>query len=152
MRERRRRADENCWNTADIDGRIGIGHNDAHVFSMKYLAALLLALVTAGPAAAETHMPRRSIIVAMAQHFVQDRFMLGDMGHYHIEFDISYLIPQPQPDYWAVVGGFISDQNDINSYVAAVRLVCPEWAKVKCWRLEKLAINGEVVIDLGEPL
>ncbi len=82
---------------------------------MKYLAALLLALVTAGPAAAETHMPRLSIIVAMAQHFVQDRYMLGDMGNYHIEFDISYLIPQPEPDYWAVVGGFISDQNDIKS-------------------------------------
>ena len=119
---------------------------------MKYLAALLLALVTAGPAAAKTHTPHPSMIVSMAQHFVQNRLMLGDMGHYHIEFDVAYLMPQPQPDYWAVVGGYISDQNDINSYVAAVRLVCPEWAEVECWRLEKLAINGEIVIDLGQAL
>ena len=119
---------------------------------MKYLAAIALALLPAGPAAAQTDAPPRSVIVSIAQHLVQEQFMLGSLGHYHIEFDITYLYPQPQPDYWAVVGGFVSDQNIPNSYVAAVRLVCPDFAKVACWRLEKLAINETIVRDRGEPL
>ena len=88
----------------------------------------------------------------MAQHFVQEQYMFGSLGYYHIEFDISYLHPQPQPDYWAVVGGFMSDQNTPNTYVAAVRLICSDFAKVKCWRLEKLAINGKMILDRGQPL
>ncbi len=119
---------------------------------MKYLAASLLALLCAGPAAAQTDTPLRATIVSMAQHLVQEQYMLGPLGHYHIEFDVAYLHPQPQPNYWAVVGGFVSDQRVPNSYVAAVRLVCPETAKVACWRLEKLAINQEIVLDRGEPL
>jgi hypothetical protein len=92
------------------------------------------------------------MVVAMAQHLVQEEFMFGDLGHYHVEFDIAYLHPQPEPDYWAVVGGFMSEQSTPNDYVAAVRLVCPDFEKVTCWRLEKLAINGAVVVDRGEPL
>jgi hypothetical protein len=119
---------------------------------MKYLAAVLCALLAVGPATAETLAPSRSTIVAMAQHFVQERFMFGPLGHYHIEFDVSYLHPQPEPGYWAVVGGFVSDQNKLNSYVAAMRIICPQFADVACWRLEKLAINGAIVLDLGKPL
>ncbi len=120
---------------------------------MKYLAAFFLALLAAGLAAAETHTPSRAMIVSMAQHLVQEQYMFGFLvGHYHIEFDVAYLYPQPQPDYWAVVGGFVSDQNIPNTYVAAVRLICPEAAKVECWRLEKLAINQAIVLDRGEPL
>ncbi len=119
---------------------------------MTYAAAFLLALLCAGPAMAQTDTPSRGTIVSMAQHFVQEQFMHGSMGHYHIEFDVAYLHPQPQPDYWAVVGGFVSDQNVPNTFVAAVRLVCPDSVKVKCWRLEKLAINQEIVLDRGEPL
>ncbi len=119
---------------------------------MKYSAAFLLALLCAGPAMAESHTPSRATIVSMAQHLVQEQFMLGSLGHYHIEFDVAYLHPQPEPGYWAVVGGFVSDQNVLNTFVAALRLVCPDSVKVKCWRLEKLAINQEIVLDRGEPL
>jgi hypothetical protein len=119
---------------------------------MKYLAAFLLALLCAGPAAAQTDTPSRATVVSMAQHLVQEQYMFGSLGHYHIEFDVAYLHPQPDPNYWAVVGGFVSDQNVRNIYVAAVRLVCPDSVKVECWRLEKLAINREVVLDRGEPL
>jgi hypothetical protein len=119
---------------------------------MKYLAAFLLAFLAAGVATAETAAPSRATIVSMAQHLVQEQFMHGDLGHYHIEFDVAQLHPQPQPNYWAVVGGFVSDQNKANVYVAAVRLICPDSDKVECWRLEKLAINRKIVLDLGEPL
>ncbi len=119
---------------------------------MKYVAAFLLAFLSASTATAETDAPLRSMVIAMAQHFVQEKYMFGSLGHYHIEFDISYLHPQPQPDYWAVVGGFISDQNTPNTFVAAVRLICSDFAKVECWRLEKLAINGKIILDRGQPI
>ena len=119
---------------------------------MKYLVAFLLALLPAGQALADSHTPSRATIVSMAQHLVQEQYMLGPLGHYHIEFDVAYLHPQPQANYWAVVGGFVSDQRVPNTYVAAVRLVCPETAKVACWRLEKLAINQKIILDRGEPL
>jgi hypothetical protein len=119
---------------------------------MRFLATVLFVLLSAGPAAAESNTPLRSMIVSMAQHFVQEEAMFGTLGHYHIEFDVAYLHPQPEPDYWAVVGGFVSEQSTPNSYVAALRLVCPDFDKVACWRLEKLAINGTIVLDRGEPL
>ena len=119
---------------------------------MKYWATFLCALLYAGPATADSITPSRSMIVSIAQHFVQEQFMFGSLGHYHIEFDVAYLHPQPDPDYWAVTGGFVSDQNTPNSYVAAVRLICPDSAKIECWQLEKLAINGSIVLDLGKPL
>ena len=126
--------------------------SDGPDFPMKYLVAVLLVLLSAGPATAETDPPPRSTIVGMAQHLVQEQYMFGSLGHYHIEFDVAYLHPQPEPGYWAVVGGFVSDQNVPNTYVAAVRLVCPDVAAVACWRLEKLAVNGEIALDRGEPL
>ena len=119
---------------------------------MKYAAAFLLAFLSAGPAIAETDSPIAQMVVGMAQHFVQEKFMFGPLGHYHIEFDVAYLHPQPQPNYWAVVGGFVSDQNTPNTFVAAVRLICPDFAKVECWRLEKLAINGKIILDWSPPL
>ncbi len=116
-------------------------------------AAFILALLPASLVTAETNAPLHSTAVAMAQHFVQEKFMFDpSLGHYHIEFDVAYLHPQPQPDYWAVVGGFVSDQNTPNSYVAAVRLICFDFVKVECWRLEKLAINGNIIFDWSNPL
>jgi|TARA_B100000315_G_C14463481_1_gene534863 hypothetical protein len=122
---------------------------------MKYIAAFLLAFLFAGltagqfagPATAETQAPLKSMIIAMAQHFVQEKYMFSSLGHYHIEFDMAYLHPQPQPNYWAVIGSFISDQNDRNTYVVAIRLICPDFNEVECWRLEKLAINQTIIVD-----
>ena len=121
---------------------------------MKYLVAFLLALLPAGPATAETHTPASAMAVSMAQHFRQLQCMFGAMGdvHHHIEFAVAYVVPQPEPNFWAVVGGFLSDETTPNSYVAAVRLICPDHAEVDCWRLEKLAINRKIVIDLGQPI
>ncbi len=48
---------------------------------------------------------------ATVQYFVQEDFMHNSTGHYHIDVVIAYMHPQPQPDFWAVVGGFVSDQN-----------------------------------------
>ena len=119
---------------------------------MKHLVAVLAVLLSATLAAAQSDAPPRSLVVSIAQHFVQEQAMFGNLGHYHIEFDVAYLHPQPEPGYWAVVGGFMSEQSTPNSYVAAVRLVCPDFEEVTCWRLEKLAVNDTMVIDRGEPL
>lgn len=83
----------------------------------------------------------------MAQHFVQDRLMSSDTEHYHIEFDRAFVHSQPRRTLWVVVGGYVSDQNDFNSFTAAVVLDCPDFENVKCWSLEKLSINGRIVLD-----
>ena len=119
---------------------------------MKWVAAFLLTFLTSGQAVAETSAALKSMVLSMAQHFVQEEYMTGGLGHYHIEFDVAYLHPQPEPNYWAVIGGFISDQSTENIYVVAVRLICADFEALECWRLEKLAINGEIILDRGEPL
>jgi hypothetical protein len=84
----------------------------------------------------------------MAQHFVQDRLMTTSAAeHYHIEFDNSFVYAQPRETLWVVVGGYVSDQTTFNSFTAAVLLDCPAFEKIKCWSLEKLSINGEIVLD-----
>ena len=94
------------------------------------------------------------MVVSMAQHFVQEQFTYGSISgyHYFFQFDVAQVVPQPELNYWAVVGGFVTDQSTPNSYVAALRLICPDRAKVERWRLEKLAINRKIVVDLGLPL
>ena len=119
---------------------------------MKGPAALLISVLAVAPLAAEPGAPPRRIIVDMARHFVQERFMHGGTGHYHIEFDTAELHPQPEQNFWAVVGGFVSRQTERNIFVAAVRLVCADYEKVACWSLEKLAINRTIVLDRGKPL
>jgi len=113
---------------------------------MKRLVILFTALWLTTPALAEP--PPDPMIVAMAQHFVQDRLMLaGGNEHYHIEFDRTFLYSQPRKTLWVVVGGYVSDQNTFNSFTAAVTLDCQDFNKVECWSLEKLSINGRIVLD-----
>jgi len=101
-------------------------------------------VLTAAPAAAE---PPLAYVVAMAQHFVQDRLMASATEHYHIEFDQTFVHSRPREMLWVVVGGYVSDQNNFNSFTAAVLLDCPEFEKISCWSLEKLSINGKIVLD-----
>lgn len=102
----------------------------------------------AEPLPAPMSPPADPMIVAMAQHFVQDRLMLSNgTEHYHIEFDRAFLYSQPRKTLWVVVGGYVSDQNIPNSFTAAVTLDCPDHSKVSCWSLEKLSINGKIVLD-----
>ena len=104
-----------------------------------------LAALVAASAAAQPPLP---YIVAMAQHFVQDRLMSSsETEHYHIEFDKAFVHSQPRETLWVVVGGYVSDQNKFNSFTAAIVLDCADFDKVECWSLEKLSINGQIVLD-----
>ena len=107
--------------------------------------AALMGLAPLLAAAAEP--PPIPYIVAMAQHFVQNRLMSSTKEHYHIEFDTARLYSQPHQTLWVVVGGFVSDQTKFNSFTAAIVLECPEFEKIECWSLEKLSINGKIVLD-----
>ncbi len=107
------------------------------------------AALAAAPAAAEPPVSRSPLpyVVAMAQHFVQDRLMTSSTKeHYHIEFDQAFVYSQPRGTLWVVVGGYVFDQNDFNSFTAAVLLDCSAFEKVTCWSLEKLSINGWIVL------
>lgn len=120
---------------------------------MRLPAAVLLVLPVAAAAQAADGRPPERIIVGMAQHLVQEHFMHSDAaGHYHIEFDLAQLHPQPQPNYWLVIGGFVSDQRIPNGYGAAIRLICDDFNKTECWELDKLVINGSIILDKGKPL
>ena len=118
----------------------------------KTSAVAVFALAVTCAAASAAAEPPRSTIVSMAQHFVQDYYMQRGPGHYHIEFDLAYLHPQPEPGFWAVVGGFMSGQSTPNEYVVAIRQICEDYATLDCWRMEKLAINRQIILNLGEPL
>lgn len=113
---------------------------------MKRLGILFGTLCIGTTAIADS--PPNPMIVAMAQHFVQDRLMHTKTGeHYHIEFDNAFLYSQPRKTLWVVVGGYMSDQSIPNSFTAAVHLDCREFNDTKCWSLEKLSINGKIVLD-----
>ncbi len=128
------------------------GRAVCHDFRMNILMAVLIWFVPADWVIAQIDMPPQSTVVAMAQHFVQEHFMHQSADHYHIEFDVAYIHPQPQPNFWAVSGGFVSDQNIVNAYVAAVRLICPQFNKVECWRLDKLAIDRTIILNRSDPV
>ena len=119
---------------------------------MRILALPLAAVLGAWPAAARADPPPVPIIVAMAQHFVQDHFMQSGTAHYHIEFDTARLYPHPDDDTWSVVGGFVSGQTTPTIYVVDLRLTCSNADKPACWSLEKLEINRKVIVNRGRPL
>ena len=120
---------------------------------------LFAALVWTGPTAtgaaqagspvSQNAGPAPRTVVAMAQHLVREQYMDGPLGFHRIQFNPAQLHPQDEPNFWAVVGAFISDRNVPNTYVAAVRMVCPDPQEVKCWRLDALAINDQIVLKRG---
>lgn len=103
-------------------------------------------------AARGAEAPPAAFVISMAQQFVAENFERPADKHFSISFDITQIHPQPGGDYWAVVGGFAAKTSSgsyrRHVYVAAVRLVCPSFEKLECWRVEKLAIDGNILIDL----
>ena len=119
---------------------------------MRSPALLLFGLLVAWSAEARSDAPPVPVIVAMAQHFVQDHFMQSGTAHYHIEFDTARLHPHREANTWTVVGGFVSGQTTPNIYMVDVRLTCSDFNRPRCWSLEKMEINREVILDRGRPL
>ena len=95
--------------------------------------------------------PPESMIIAMAQQFVLEHFERDPADHFDVAFDIVNIHPQPDPNYWAVIGGFMADSGGKNyrphAYGVAMRLVCPEAEAVKCWQLEKLVIDQRIILN-----
>ncbi len=93
----------------------------------------------------------------MAQHFVRQNFPLAPQFHFNIKFDIAQIHPQARR-YWAVVGGFAAKTTpnagatpgggyERYVYIVALRQACNEYRTLKCWTLEKLAINDQVLVN-----
>ena len=87
---------------------------------------------------------------------VQDRFQ--DHSRYDYGFDVAH--PHPQQEglhwivvgYWVEVGGFVTNQIDAKTYVAAVRPMCANSDRAACWQIEKLSVCGRIVLNFGMPL
>lgn len=116
------------------------------------LAAWLLSACIALPAMAGEDPPAQ-FIISTAHQFVAEHFERPVDKRFSISFDITQIHPQPGGDYWAVIGGFAAANSPAgyqrHVFVVAIRLVCPVFENRKCWRLEKLAIDGNILIGRG---
>lgn len=105
---------------------------------------------------AEENTPDNGIIIGVAQQFVVEKLNLPAESRFAIAFDITYIHPQPEPGYWAVVGGFMaeltSNQYEPHSYVVAIRLLCQEYRSLDCWRLDKFAIDNQIIFDIDKQI
>ena len=108
-------------------------------------------LDAAGIAHSEPKTPPDAVIVSQAQQFVLEHFHRRPEDHFDIAFDIANIHPQPDPDHWAVIGGFMADSGEKNykphAFGVAMRLICADYEKPGCWRIEKLVIDQTVILD-----
>ena len=115
-------------------------------------ARLVLGLFLLYSVDSQADTPDNGIIIGVAQQLVAQQLDLPADSHFDIAFDVTYVHPQPEPNYWAVVGGFMAslstDQYEPHSYVAAVRLLCPDYKDLKCWRLDKFALDNRIIYDI----
>lgn len=122
---------------------------------MRTRLAIAMALLLPGATLAEAEGPPPNVIVDMAQHYVLENFPRPPDRHFDLAFDLAQIHPQPDTNYWAVVGGLMADAGGNrylpHVYVVALRLICPAYKTFACWRLEKLAIDETIVIDIGDP-
>jgi hypothetical protein len=95
--------------------------------------------------------PSDSMIIGMAQQFVLEHYQRQPASYFDIAFDIANIHPQPDKGYWAVVGGFMADAGSKNykphAFGIAIRLVCPDHEKMKCWQMEKLVIDQTIILN-----
>ena len=103
------------------------------------------------PAPAVAAGPSEYLVVTRAHYFMIQR--LDYLAN--ASFGPAVVHEQPGGRYWAVVGEVVSGALTGNMprqvYVAAVRQICDDAEDLACWRLEKLALDGEIVFDSGEP-
>lgn len=95
--------------------------------------------------------PSDSMIIGIAQQFVLEHFRRQPEDHFDIAFDIANIHPQDDPGYFAVVGGFMADsgmkQYKPHAFGIAMRLICADHLKLKCWQLEKLIIDQKIILN-----
>ena len=124
---------------------------------MKLLVAVALIVpLTIAPPNKRAHATADAIaynplVAIMAQHFVYQHILKKKLTFSSVIFDMAAVHPQPERNYWAVVGGYLTNRQFHNTYVAAVRLVCSDSENPDCWFLQKLAINQEIVLNISDP-
>ncbi len=95
--------------------------------------------------------PSDSMIIGVAQQFVLEHFKRQPADYFDVAFDIANIHPQPDKDYWAVVGGFMADAGGNNykphAFGIAMRLICPDHEKLECWQMEKLVIDQTIILN-----
>lgn len=115
---------------------------------------LTLCLLSGGPAHAQDKPPGNAMIIAMAQKFVLAKIPREEYKYFKANFGMVQIHPQPSGNYWGVVGGvkvrLYGTRYRSIIYVVALRLICAQHDKSSCWRLEKLALDRNIIFDRGE--
>lgn len=95
--------------------------------------------------------PADALIISMAQQFVLQHFHRPVDKHFDVAFDVVDIHPQPDPGYWAVIGGFMANSEGANyrphGFGVAIRLICDDHDKLECWQLEKLVIDRKIILN-----
>ncbi len=115
------------------------------------ILAVLLGLAVPKPVAASDEPTERLIVEMALLRMVERLEVLANAS-----FGPSVVHPQPGGRYWAVVGraasGALTGNMRQHVFVVAVRLVCQTIESTDCWRLEKLALDNQILFDRGDPL
>lgn len=95
-------------------------------------------------------IPKASISSA-AQTFVSLHHAFQDTQKPRLTFQDADILAQDTPGKWAVLGGymaFVSGKDpQAHAYGLTMVQTCPRHDDPKCWQLEKLLIDKELVVD-----
>jgi len=101
-------------------------------------------------AGVSANIPEASITTA-AQTFVTLHYGADNPEKPRLAFQDADILAQDTPGKWAVLGGymaFVSGKDpQAHAYGLTMTQTCPRHDDPKCWRLEKLLIDKELVVD-----
>lgn len=95
-------------------------------------------------------IPKASVSSA-AQTFVTLYHATRDADKPRLTFQDADILAQDAPGKWAVLGGYMAFQSgkdpQAHAYGLTMVMTCQNHDDPECWRLEKLLIDKELVVD-----
>jgi hypothetical protein len=92
-----------------------------------------------------------SVVAGIAQEFVRQQYEKPSSQVDHVAFDETEVLPQEGGKNWGAVGGFMlfvgGQTPQPHAFGLSLRLVCPRHEDIACWRLEKLLIDQQLIVN-----
>lgn len=119
-----------------------------------WLGAFVLApqsAVYAGEDSPARAVVPNSVIAGIAQKFVRQQYEKPSSQVDRVTFDETEILPQEGGKNWGAVGGFMlfvgGQRPQPHAFGLSMRLVCPRREDITCWRLEKLLIDQQLIVN-----